>query len=101
MICITSPVTLTVEPGATAPALTLRPWQDPDIPVIVAAFCDEAMDAISPCPTVDMQMAMATFPGMIMNLIFAFWIRSAGGTAARTGNVLRCQYALPPKARHC
>jgi RimJ/RimL family protein N-acetyltransferase len=38
-----SPVTLTVEPTATAPALTLRPWQDSDIPAIVAAYRDEAM----------------------------------------------------------
>jgi RimJ/RimL family protein N-acetyltransferase len=43
MICMTSPMTLTVEPAATAPALTLRPWQDRDIPAIVAAFRDEAM----------------------------------------------------------
>jgi hypothetical protein len=43
MICMTSPMTLTVEPSATAPALTLRPWQDSDIPAIVAAFRDEAM----------------------------------------------------------
>ncbi|MHB1876465.1 MAG: GNAT family N-acetyltransferase [Streptosporangiaceae bacterium] len=43
MICMTSPVTLTVEPTASAPALTLRPWQDTDIPAIVAAHRDEAM----------------------------------------------------------
>ena len=43
MIRMTPPVSLTVEPDATAPALTLRPWRDPDIPVIVAAFRDEAM----------------------------------------------------------
>jgi len=43
MICMPSPMTLTVEPDATAPALTLRPWQDPDIPAIVAAYRDEAM----------------------------------------------------------
>jgi RimJ/RimL family protein N-acetyltransferase len=43
MICMTSPITLTVEPTATAPALTLRPWQDSDIPAIVAAYRDEAM----------------------------------------------------------
>jgi RimJ/RimL family protein N-acetyltransferase len=43
MICVTSPMTLTVEPTASAPALTLRPWQDTDIPAIVAAHCDEAM----------------------------------------------------------
>jgi RimJ/RimL family protein N-acetyltransferase len=36
-------MTLTVEPTATAPALTLRPWQDSDIPAIVAAYRDEAM----------------------------------------------------------
>ena len=40
---MTSPMTLTVEPTATAPALTLRPWQGSDIPAIVAAFRDEAM----------------------------------------------------------
>jgi RimJ/RimL family protein N-acetyltransferase len=40
---MTSPMTLTVEPTAAASALTLRPWQDPDIPAIVAAFRDEAM----------------------------------------------------------
>ena len=40
---MTSPMTLTVAPTATAPALTLRPWQDPDIPAIVAAYRDEAM----------------------------------------------------------
>ena len=43
MICMASPITLTVEPTATAPALTLRPWQDSDIPAIVAAYRDEAM----------------------------------------------------------
>jgi RimJ/RimL family protein N-acetyltransferase len=43
MICMTSPMTLTVEPTATAPALTLRPWRDPDIPAIVAAYRDEAI----------------------------------------------------------
>jgi RimJ/RimL family protein N-acetyltransferase len=43
MICMASPMTLTVEPTATAPALTLRPWQDSDIPAIVAAYRDEAM----------------------------------------------------------
>jgi RimJ/RimL family protein N-acetyltransferase len=36
-------MTLTVQPTATAPALTLRPWRDADIPAIVAAFRDEAM----------------------------------------------------------
>lgn len=40
---MTSPLTLTVEPTASAPALTLRPWQDTDIPAIVAAHRDEAM----------------------------------------------------------
>ena len=40
---MTAPITLTVEPTATAPALTLRPWQYSDIPVIVAAFRDEAI----------------------------------------------------------
>jgi RimJ/RimL family protein N-acetyltransferase len=43
MIRMTSLMILTVEPTATAPALTLRPWQDSDIPAIVAAFRDEAM----------------------------------------------------------
>jgi RimJ/RimL family protein N-acetyltransferase len=43
MICMTSPMTLMVEPTATAPALALRPWQDSDIPAIVAAFRDKAM----------------------------------------------------------
>jgi hypothetical protein len=43
MICMASPVTLTVDPTATAPALTLRPWQDRDIPTIVAAYRDAAM----------------------------------------------------------
>jgi RimJ/RimL family protein N-acetyltransferase len=43
MTCMTSPMTLRVEPAATVPALTLRPWLDPDIPVIVAAFRNEAM----------------------------------------------------------
>ena len=36
-------MTLTLAPTATAPALTLRPWQDSDIPAIVAAYRDEAM----------------------------------------------------------
>ena len=40
---MTSPITLAVEPTATAPALTLRPWLDSDIPAIVAAFRDEVM----------------------------------------------------------
>ena len=40
---MTSFITLTVEPTATAPALTLRPWQGTDIPAIVAAYRDEAM----------------------------------------------------------
>jgi RimJ/RimL family protein N-acetyltransferase len=43
MICMTSPLTLTVAATATAPALTLRPWRDSDIPAIVAAHRDEAM----------------------------------------------------------
>jgi RimJ/RimL family protein N-acetyltransferase len=43
MICMTSPMTLTVEPTATDQTLTLRPWQDSDIPAIVAVFRDEAM----------------------------------------------------------
>ncbi|MBR7836690.1 GNAT family N-acetyltransferase [Actinospica durhamensis] len=40
---MTSPMTLTVDPTATAPALTLRPWQDSDIPVVVAAHRDTVM----------------------------------------------------------
>ena len=40
---MTSPMTLTVGPTATAPALTLRPWQDADAAAIVAAHRDEAM----------------------------------------------------------
>jgi RimJ/RimL family protein N-acetyltransferase len=36
-------MTLTVEPTATTPGLTLRPWQDSDIPALVAAHRDEAM----------------------------------------------------------
>jgi RimJ/RimL family protein N-acetyltransferase len=40
---MTSPMALTVEPTETAPALTLRPWRDSDIPAIVAAHRDEAM----------------------------------------------------------
>jgi RimJ/RimL family protein N-acetyltransferase len=43
MICVTSPMTLTVKLTATVPALTLRSWQDSDIPAIVAAYRDEAM----------------------------------------------------------
>jgi RimJ/RimL family protein N-acetyltransferase len=45
MIRMTSPMTLTVEATATAttPALTLRPWQDSDIPALVAAHQDEVM----------------------------------------------------------
>jgi len=40
---MTTPVILTAEPTATAPALILRPWQDSDIPAMIAAFRDEAM----------------------------------------------------------
>ena len=40
---MTLPMTLTVEPTATAPALILRPWQDSDIPALIAAHRDEAM----------------------------------------------------------
>lgn len=36
-------MSLTVEPTATVPALTLRSWREPDIPAVVAAFRDEAM----------------------------------------------------------
>lgn len=40
---MTTPFTLTVEPTATAPALTLRRWQDTDIETIVKAYQDDAM----------------------------------------------------------
>ncbi|MDX3458560.1 GNAT family N-acetyltransferase [Streptomyces sp. ME02-8801-2C] len=40
---MTSPMTLTVECTPTASALTLRPRQDSDIAIVVAAHCDEAM----------------------------------------------------------
>ncbi|WP_063771529.1 GNAT family N-acetyltransferase [Streptacidiphilus albus] len=40
---MTSPMTLTVDPTPTAPALTLRPWQDSDIPALVVAHGDQAM----------------------------------------------------------
>lgn len=40
---MTSPLTLAVRPTATAPALTLRPWQNSDIPAIVAAHRDTLM----------------------------------------------------------
>jgi RimJ/RimL family protein N-acetyltransferase len=43
MVCMASPVNLTVEPTATAPALTLRSWQESDIPALVAAHRDETM----------------------------------------------------------
>jgi RimJ/RimL family protein N-acetyltransferase len=43
MVCVTLPMTLTVKPTATAPALTLRPWRASDVPAIVAAHRDEAM----------------------------------------------------------
>jgi RimJ/RimL family protein N-acetyltransferase len=43
MVRMTSPMTLTVAATATAPVLTLRPWQDSDIPVVVAAHRDESM----------------------------------------------------------
>src|SRR5215469_5236108 len=43
MACMTSPMTLTVESTAIAPALTLRPWQNSDVPAVVAAYRDEAM----------------------------------------------------------
>ncbi|MBF9067092.1 GNAT family N-acetyltransferase [Streptacidiphilus fuscans] len=36
-------MTLIVQPTTTAPALTLRPWQDSDAPSIVAAHRDDAM----------------------------------------------------------
>ncbi|WP_236654487.1 GNAT family N-acetyltransferase [Streptacidiphilus anmyonensis] len=32
-----------MKPTATAPALTLRPWQDSDVPAVVAAHRDDAM----------------------------------------------------------
>lgn len=40
---MTSPLALTVEPTASGPALTLRPWQDTDIPAVVNAYRDAAM----------------------------------------------------------
>lgn len=43
MTGMTPPITLTVKPTATVPALTLRPWRASDIPALVAAFRDEAM----------------------------------------------------------
>jgi RimJ/RimL family protein N-acetyltransferase len=43
MICMTTPMTLAVGPTAAAPALTLRPWRDADIPAIAAAYRDAAM----------------------------------------------------------
>ena len=35
--------TLSVDPTADAPALTLRPWRETDIPALVAAYKDPAM----------------------------------------------------------
>ena len=43
MVRMAVPMTLTVESTATAPALTLRPWLDSDIPTIVIAHRDETM----------------------------------------------------------
>jgi RimJ/RimL family protein N-acetyltransferase len=40
---MTVPMTLTVEPTSAAPGLTLRPWQDADVPRIVAAHRDPVM----------------------------------------------------------
>ncbi|WP_370381509.1 GNAT family N-acetyltransferase [Catenulispora sp. GAS73] len=40
---MTAPFTLAVEPATTTPALLLRPWQDSDIAVLVAAHRDEVM----------------------------------------------------------
>jgi hypothetical protein len=45
---MTSPMTLTVEPTATAPALILRPWQDSDIPATVDGGRDEPDAAAVP-----------------------------------------------------
>jgi RimJ/RimL family protein N-acetyltransferase len=53
MVRMTSPMTLTVKPTPTAPALALRPWQDSDIPVILAAHRDEAMRRWSMRPIAD------------------------------------------------
>jgi RimJ/RimL family protein N-acetyltransferase len=43
MIRMTPPLTLTAGPTTTSPALTLRPWQDTDLPALVAAHRDEAL----------------------------------------------------------
>ncbi|MEZ0115523.1 RimJ/RimL family protein N-acetyltransferase [Catenulispora sp. EB89] len=43
MVCMTARFTLKVEAATTRPALLLRPWQDSDIAVLVAAHRDEAM----------------------------------------------------------
>jgi RimJ/RimL family protein N-acetyltransferase len=43
MTCMTSLMSLTVPPTASAPALTLRPWQASDIPAVIAAHRDETM----------------------------------------------------------
>jgi RimJ/RimL family protein N-acetyltransferase len=40
---MTSPMTLAAKPTATASALALRPWQESDIPDVVAAHRDESM----------------------------------------------------------
>lgn len=56
---MTSPITLTVEATSTASALTLRPWQDSDIPTIVAAHRDEAIRRWSTRPIGDEDEARA------------------------------------------
>ena len=43
MVWMTPLMTPTVEPTATAKGLTLRPWRDSDVPVVVAAHRDAAM----------------------------------------------------------
>lgn len=56
---MTSPITLTVEATSTASALTLRPWQDSDIPTIVSAHRDEAIRRWSTHPIDDEDEARA------------------------------------------
>ncbi|RAG80581.1 GNAT family N-acetyltransferase, partial [Streptacidiphilus pinicola] len=40
---MTSPITLTVDPTPTTPALTLRPWPASDTPALVAAHRADAL----------------------------------------------------------
>ena len=58
---MTSPMTLTVAPTATAPALKLRPWQASDIPTVVAAHRDEVMRRWLVRPIADEDEARAWF----------------------------------------